>query len=64
MTNKCKTKFTNNDRTSVEVQSFSVFPPTIQETDDMPIERRDVFIPGFMEINSEQNLNCIAFSIL
>ena len=28
------------------------------------IERRELFIPGFMKINGEDNLRCIAFSIL
>ena len=28
------------------------------------IERRELFVPGFMPINSETNLRCIAFSIL
>ena len=30
----------------------------------VPIERREVFIPGFMVINSIMNLECVAFSIL
>ena len=55
----------NKEGTSAVAQPFTTLaPPPLQENDDGLIERREVFIPGFMEINSDINLNCIALSVL
>ena len=31
---------------------------------EIPVERREVFIPGFIKINNELNMQCLSFSIL
>ena len=30
----------------------------------VPVESREVFIPGFMKVNNEHNMTCLSFSIL
>ena len=39
-------------------------PSLSQTSDAVPVEKRELFIPGFMEINNEINLRCISYSIL
>ena len=35
-----------------------------QTSNSVPVEKRELFVPGFMEITNENNLRCISYSIL
>ena len=65
ITDNCKTcKSNSKDRTPAANYKQTADAPPSYSTNTVPVEKREIFIPGFMEINSNLNLHCVAFSIL
>ena len=61
----CQNTINPDSDGKVSIPSTAKAPLTIFNINDTDlIERRELFIPGFMHIHSESNLRCIAFSIL
>ena len=55
--------FEHDSRNSMPIVSLHPLTNINNKNADL-IERRELFIPGFMKINNTNNLQCIAFSIL
>ena len=65
ITDNCKTcKSDSKGRTPTANYKQTADAPSSYSTDTVPVDKREIFIPGFIEINSNLNLRCIAFSIL
>ena len=56
--------FDTTNGSPVDAQLSSPLTSTTHITDGILNERRELFIPGFMNLSNDINLNCLAFSIL